>query len=105
MKDIKNEKFEIDNYFDFTVIDEYHNRWEGETKPHQVNIAIGSKIDHCSIVEVKFNDFNSFDKFEVVQIADNTTKEEILDFIKEKYSEFKDLLNEKLEDPSSNGQC
>ena len=105
MKDIKNEKFEIDNYFDFTIIDDYYDRWEGKTKPYQVNISIGSKINHCSIVEVKYKDFDSLEKFDVIQVAENCTKEEILDFIEEKYDELKKLLFEKIKYPSSNGQC
>lgn len=105
MEDIKNEKFEIDNYFDFTIMDDFANRWDGDFEPYEITIAIGSNDKDCSIVEVKFKDFNEVEKWKIIQTADNCTEAEVLAFIIEKHDELQELLSEKLEDPSSNGQC
>lgn len=105
MQDIKNEKFEIDNYFDFTITDEYARRWDGDFEPDEVTIAIGSNDKECSIAEVNVSDFDDLEKWKVIQTADNATESEVREFIKEKHDELKSLLSEKLDDPDSNGQC
>lgn len=107
MQDIKNEKFEIDNYFDFTIMDEHANRWDGDYEPIEVSIAIGSGASDksCCIAEVKVKDFDSLEKWSVIQTTDNATESEVRDFIKEKHEELKQLLSEKLDDSDSNGQC
>lgn len=105
MQDIKNEKFEIDNYFDFTIMDEYANRWDGDFEPIEVSIAIGSGDKSCSIVEVKLKDFEDLEKWKIIQTADNVTELEVQEFIEEKHDELKELLSEKLNDSDINGQC
>lgn len=107
MQDIKNEKFEIDNYFDFTILDEHANRWDGDFEPIEVSIAIGSVASDksCSIAEVKLKDFEDLEKWKIIQTADNATELEVQEFIKEKHDELKELLSEKLNDSDSNGQC
>lgn len=105
MEDIKNEKFEIDNYFDFTIIDEFANRWDGDFDPVEISIGIGSNDKSCSIAEVKINDFDDLEKWKIIQTADNATESEVKEFIKEKLEELKNLLSEKLNDSDSNGQC
>lgn len=105
MQDIKNEKFEIDNYFDFTIMDEHARRWDGDFKPIEVSIAIGSGDKSCSIAEVKLKDFEDLEKWEIIQTADNVTEQEVRNFIQEKHEELKQLLSEKLDDSDSNGQC
>ncbi|WP_265427851.1 hypothetical protein [Chryseobacterium sp. YIM B08800] len=105
MEDIKNEKFEIDNYFDFTIMDEYANRWDGDFEPSEVTIAIGSNSNSCSIAEVNVKEFENLEKWKIIQVADNCTEIEVKGFIEEKHDELKLLLSEKLDDPDSNGQC
>ncbi|WP_034671148.1 hypothetical protein [Epilithonimonas caeni] len=105
MQDIKNKKFEIDNYFDFTIMDEYANRWDGDSEPIEVSIGISSNDESCSIAEVKVKDFDDLTKWQVTQVADNATEIEVREFLKEKHAELKDLLYEKLNNPDSNGQC
>lgn len=102
MEYIKNEKFEIDSFFDFKIIDEYANKWDGDFKPHEVSIGISSNesCSICSIVEVKISEFYDLNKWEVIQTADNTNENEIKEFIKEKHKELKKLLSEKLKDPN-----
>lgn len=105
MEDIKNEKFEIDNYFDFTIMDEYARRWDGDFKPSEISIAIGSGDKSCSIAEVNIKSFDDLEKWEIIQTTDNATEQEVREFIQEKHEELKSLLSEKLEDSDSNGQC
>lgn len=107
MQDIKNEKFEIDNYFDFTIIDEYANRWDGDFEPLEISIGISSNdsCSVCSIAEVNIKEFDDLGKWKVIQTADNATEAEVREFLKEKHDELKTLLSEKLSDPESNGQC
>lgn len=105
MEDIKNEKFEIDNYFDFTIMDEYANRWDGDFEPTEVTIAISSNDESCSIAEVKLQEFEDLEKWKIIQVADNRSENEVKEFIKEKHEELKLLLSEKLDDSDSNGQC
>lgn len=105
MDDIKNEKFEIDNYFDFTILDEFANRWDGDFEPIEVSIAISSNDKSCSLAEVKIKNFDNLEKWDIIQTADNTTELEVRKFIEEKHGELKQLLSDKLEDSESNGQC
>lgn len=102
---IKNEKFEIDNYFDFTIQDEYARRWDGDFEPTEVTIAIGSRDKSCSIAEVRVKDFDNLESWKIIQTSDNATESEVREFITEKQDELKSLLSEKLKDPSNNGQC
>lgn len=96
MEDIKNEKFEIDNYFNFTITDEYGNRWDGDFEPIEVSIAISSGDTSCSLIEVSIKDFDDLEKWKVNQTADNVTESEVLGFIREKHNELKTLLSEEL---------
>jgi hypothetical protein len=105
MDDIRNEKFEIDNYFDFTIIDECARRWDGDFEPSEVTIAISSGDESCSIAEVQLKDFDNLEKWKIIQTADNVTESDVQEFIKEKHEDLKELLSEKLSDPDSNGQC
>jgi len=105
MEDIKNGKFEIDNYFDFTIIDEHGRRWDEDFEADEVSIAISSQDDSCSIAEVKVKDFDDLEKWKIIQVADNCSEAEVKEFVKEKHEELKELLSEKLNDSSSNGQC
>lgn len=105
MDNIKNEKFEIDSYFDFTILDEFANRWDGDFESENISIAIGSGSKECSIAEVNIHDFGNLEKWKIIQVADNTTEEEVIEFLKEKHDELQVLLSEKLNDVDYNGQC
>ena len=105
MKDIKNEKFEIDSYFNFTIMDEFANRWNGDFEPTEVSIGISSGDRDCSIAEVKLKDFDSIENWQIIQTADNCNETEVLDFIKEKHNELKELLSYKLKNSDYNGEC
>lgn len=105
METISNDKFDIDTYFDFTIIDEYGNRWDEDFEPVEVCIGISSNDKSCSLVEVKIEEFEDLEKWKLIQVAENSTEEEVRSFLIDIHEELKTILSEKLNDSELNGQC
>lgn len=104
MKDLKTEQFSLDPLFDFTILDEFGNSWDGDFKPVQCDIALGSGGDCATLLEIKVLDFDNIESWKVTQIASNREKEDAISFVKENFEYFKDILQLKLEDTEINGE-
>ncbi|MCT3671966.1 hypothetical protein HZP42_10105 [Elizabethkingia anophelis] len=105
MEDLKTELFSLDALFDFTILDEFGNSWDGDFEPYEVNIALDSKGDCATLLEVKLSDYNNVEFWKVIQVANNRKKEDALAFVKEHFEYFENILRLKLDDSDINGEC
>lgn len=105
MKDLHTEQFSLDPLFDFTILDEFGNTWDGDFEPIQCDIALGSGGDCATLLEISISDFDNIESWKVTQIASNREKEDAISFVKENFEYFKDILRLKLEDTEINGEC
>ncbi|MCT4085458.1 hypothetical protein HZP35_17485 [Elizabethkingia anophelis] len=105
MKDLHTEQFSLDPLFDFTILDEFSNSWDGDFEPMQCDIALGSGGDCATLLEVSISEFDNIESWKVTQVSSNRQKEDAISFVKENFEYFKDVLQLKLEDPDINGEC
>ncbi|MCT3917536.1 hypothetical protein HZQ04_15855 [Elizabethkingia anophelis] len=105
MKDLHTKQFSLYPLFDFTILDEFGNSWDGDFEPIQCDIALGSGGDCSTLLEISISDFDNIESWKVTQIASNREKEDAISFVKENFEYFKDILRLKLEDTEINGEC
>ncbi|MGV0847431.1 hypothetical protein ACTS9T_12800 [Empedobacter falsenii] len=104
MENLEQGKFKIESHIGVAISDEYGRYYDGDYEAQEASFHIVSEDDkECSIVE--FKDISkTFDSFEVTQIANDTTEQEIIELVNSNKQWFDDVISWKIENPDENGE-
>ena len=104
MEDLKQGKFKIERHIGVTLSDVNGRYYDGDNEAEEALFHIISEDDkECSIVEFK-DIINTYDNFEVFQVASDTTEEEIIELVNSNKQWFEDVISWKIENPDENGE-
>lgn len=103
MEDLKVGKFEIGAYHNVALSDVHGRYYDGEFDPKEAEFTISSEGEKdCSIVEFK-NINDNFNEFNVIQLAEKTTEQQVLDLVNSNKNWFDEILQYKIDNPDYNG--
>ncbi|WP_291071677.1 MULTISPECIES: hypothetical protein [unclassified Empedobacter] len=104
MKNLEKGKFKIESNIGVAISDVNGRYYNGDHEAEEASFHIVSEDDkECSIVE--FKDINNtYDNFEVFQVASDTTEKEIIELVKSNKQWFDDVISWKIENPDENGE-
>ena len=104
MEDLISGKFKIEANTGVALSDVYGRYYDGDNEAEEASFHIVSEDDkECSIVEFK-DIINTLDNFQVTQIAEDTTVEEIIELVNSNKKWFEDVIVWKIDNPDENGE-
>lgn len=104
MENLEVGKFKIESHIGVAISDVNGRYYNGDYEAEEASFHIVSEDDkECSIVEFK-DIINTYDDFEVFQVASDTTEQEIIELVNSNKQWFEDVIVWKIDNPDENGE-